>query len=171
MKRKSRQIVGVQLPCGAKAQSLNIIIRIASPNIAEQVLTFYGWYNQISSMKASASGCEMHLHHLIYVCFRFTHAAKQNILRLWSCKFGLLITVYEFFNNWLWLNTIATQLSLNIIIRIAEQVLTFYGRYNQISSMKASGGCVRCTCITWSTFSLGLHTRPNKIFYVCEVPS
>ena len=42
VKRKSRQIVGVQLPCGAKAQSLNIIIRIASPNIAEQVLTFYG---------------------------------------------------------------------------------------------------------------------------------
>ena len=89
MKRKSRQIVGVQLPCGAKAQSLNIIIRIASPNIAEQVLTFYGWYNQISSMKASG-GCEMHLHHLIYVCFRSTHAAKQDILRLWSCKLDIL---------------------------------------------------------------------------------
>ena len=108
MKRKSRQIVGVQLPCGAKAQSLNIIIRIASPNIAEQVLTFYGWYNQISSMKASASGCEMHLHHLIYVCFRSTHAAKQNILRLWSSKFSILITdySYEFFNNRLWLDTL-----------------------------------------------------------------
>ena len=76
MKRKSRQIVGVQLPCGAKAQSLNIIIRIASPNIAEQVLTFYGWYNQISSMKASG-GCEMHLHHLIYVCFRSTRGQTK----------------------------------------------------------------------------------------------
>ena len=41
--------------------------RGALPNIAEQVLTFYGWYNQISSMKASGCFKLMHLHHLIYV--------------------------------------------------------------------------------------------------------
>ena len=82
-KRKSRQIVGVQLPCGAKAQSLNIIIRIASPNIAEQVLTFYGWYNQISSMKASG-GCEMHLHHLIYVCFRLVYTRPNRRINIYE---------------------------------------------------------------------------------------